>query len=64
MTRIVEIERCGKQCRYYYDCYISQKKYCDHPDTFQRLYNRKISISKLNKKHPFPDWCPLEEKEE
>lgn len=58
--KIVEIERCNPFCPY--NTMLSlQQMYCQHSNAGKHRAKR-IAYSKITDKHPFPDWCPLEDK--
>ena len=64
--KIIEIENCRIDCKYHWFDYMSPKlkHYCYHPIFKKDGKIPRILITKLKKKHPFPDWCPLEDKVE
>ena len=64
MTRIYEIDRCNPDCRFH-SMKTLVKRYCFHYEVMNGAMPRKIPfITMTNRNKPFPDWCPLPEKEE
>jgi len=51
----IEIEVCNPDCKYN-RMFDLQMSYCYHPNF---KLPKRIPASRLTKKHPFPDWCPL-----
>jgi len=66
MKKLLEIENCRIDCKYHWFDYMSPKlkHYCYHPIFRDDKEQKRILINKLTKKHPFPEWCPLDDKVE